>query len=483
MSSTKELFQLVKSLEKNEVIYFKKEIKGFQNNPESTNYIILLDQIIKSKTDNEKEIKDRLPKKIVKNYSRIKGYLFKQILKSLRRYHSEKDPKIIIYNHLIDIHLLLKKGLNTQAEKVLRKIEKQLQNSGQHGIEVITTKLNYMIDSKSDSFGALNTLADKSLTISKTIEAGAQLIKLLCEVKLDIETKQNKNVDVLKSLSLIDSKIIDQHYDLQIHKNTILMLHYEKMGAFDNAHVCAKKNVEINREICKGKEEGGVLMFKALYNQFLYAAMSKNYNSMESIEIEMGNHLLTKGVFEKGKELDYHKFLYNFCKAQLILESPKCNYEIDVFETEIIPLYKKTNIPHFNINGVMVQFFCYYYFITENLKEFQKWMKEVKEYSFKMKEYEYFFQKKIFEIILLIQSSDDPKWISVEIQNLKKLKNNHSISTSPLEEKIIKVVSKELDPNLMMKSLLKIYDAETNVESTKFEIVFRKWILNNTGNF
>lgn len=118
-----ELFQLIKSLTKQEKRYFKlfasRHVIGEQNK-----YVQLFDAIDKQEQYDETKIKKKFKdQRFVKQLHVTKNYLYKLILNSLRQYHENKseDPFPVL---LRNAQLLFEKGLIQQSEKILVKAMK-----------------------------------------------------------------------------------------------------------------------------------------------------------------------------------------------------------------------------------------------------------------------------------------------------------------------------------------------------------------------
>ena len=118
-----ELFQLIKSLSKQEKRYFKlyasRHVIGKKNK-----YVQLFDAIDKMATYDEPKVKKKFAgETFIKQLHVTKNYLYKLILNSLRLYHEKntEDPFPIL---LRNAQILFKKGLIVQSEKVLDKAMK-----------------------------------------------------------------------------------------------------------------------------------------------------------------------------------------------------------------------------------------------------------------------------------------------------------------------------------------------------------------------
>ncbi|MEM7103844.1 MAG: hypothetical protein AAF502_11975 [Bacteroidota bacterium] len=118
-----ELFQLIKSLTKQEKRYFKlyasRHVIGDKNK-----YVILFDAIDKQEKYDEVKIKRKFRKEVfVKQLHVTKNYLRKLILDSLRNFHATKaDDKF--HTLLRNAQILFDKGLSKQSAKVLNKAKK-----------------------------------------------------------------------------------------------------------------------------------------------------------------------------------------------------------------------------------------------------------------------------------------------------------------------------------------------------------------------
>lgn len=127
MVATNDIFDLIKSLNRNEKGYFKKFslVYGDGYNEQSQNYILLFDAIDEQEQYDENALKLKFNKhNFVKRFPVIKAYLYEMILKSLRSYYSglsaADDIKILLRN----VEILYKKNLQNGALRYLNKAER-----------------------------------------------------------------------------------------------------------------------------------------------------------------------------------------------------------------------------------------------------------------------------------------------------------------------------------------------------------------------
>ncbi len=125
MKVTDDLFQLIKSLDQSEKRYFKifatMHIKGSDENK----YIMLFDAIDKQSEYDEAEIRKKFKNEKFLNQLHVaKNYLYNNILKSLRLFHSERSKLNELMDILRDVQILYEKSLYKQCRKLLDKAKK-----------------------------------------------------------------------------------------------------------------------------------------------------------------------------------------------------------------------------------------------------------------------------------------------------------------------------------------------------------------------
>jgi len=125
MKVTDDLFQLIKSLDQSEKRYFKifatMHIKGSEENK----YIMLFDAIDKQSEYDEAEIRKKFKNEKFLNQLHVaKNYLYNNILKSLRLFHSERSKLNELMDILRDVQILYEKSLYKQCRKLLDKAKK-----------------------------------------------------------------------------------------------------------------------------------------------------------------------------------------------------------------------------------------------------------------------------------------------------------------------------------------------------------------------
>lgn len=117
--SWKELKDLIRSLTPNEKGYFKKQRFGFDQNAER-NYLNLFNLLEKEASTTDKEIRQKLGLKKINIHS-MRNFLYKQILKSLRSFHNEKNIQYTLREMLDNAEILAAKGLYDQSAQIINK--------------------------------------------------------------------------------------------------------------------------------------------------------------------------------------------------------------------------------------------------------------------------------------------------------------------------------------------------------------------------
>lgn len=127
-TASDELFQLIKSLTKQEKRYLKlfaqRHVIGEQNK-----YLLLFDEIDNQKEYDEAAIKKKFKdEKFVNQLHVLKNYLTELIMKSLRNFHASNNEDQF-HNLLRDAQILYDKGLQKQSRKLLNKAKKSAEEN------------------------------------------------------------------------------------------------------------------------------------------------------------------------------------------------------------------------------------------------------------------------------------------------------------------------------------------------------------------
>lgn len=119
------LWELICTLNAPEIRYFK-QFASRSHAASSKNYLILFDELLQLKTNNENVLIERLQKKNVNTQflAADKNYLYSQILRSLQSYHAHSSSVTEICGFLTQLDILYQKGLYESCKKIISKAQK-----------------------------------------------------------------------------------------------------------------------------------------------------------------------------------------------------------------------------------------------------------------------------------------------------------------------------------------------------------------------
>ncbi len=286
MKVTDDLFKLIKSLEQAEKRYFKvfttMHIKGGDTN----NYAKLFDAIDSQDTYNEEEIKKQFKgEKFLHQLHVAKNYLYNNILKSLRLYHSEKSKLNELMDILRDVQILYDKSLYKQCRKLL----------------------------------------DKAKKIAVTYEKHAQILAVLDWEKTLARTSAYADIgdkellgyynDYRKTMEEIEN--INEYWRLA----TELFLLRKRKGEIRNKEDLRKFNQIIKHPLMKDESSARTFLSKTFYfnTMGLYYLTNKDYENLNKYCIKLVKHLESNQYL--FKEDNYVSALYNLLLVQIELKN------------------------------------------------------------------------------------------------------------------------------------------------------------------
>lgn len=118
------LFLLIHKMTPSEKRYFKR-FGLVQQKKDANKYTLLFNAINEQKHYDEAALLQQFADyDFVNNFSEIKKYLFEQIKKALRNYHTQNSVDSILYKHLNDINILYQKELYQECCKIIKKAKK-----------------------------------------------------------------------------------------------------------------------------------------------------------------------------------------------------------------------------------------------------------------------------------------------------------------------------------------------------------------------
>ena len=240
MRTSKQLFNLIKSLTPAEKRYFK--ILCSQNlNSKRKNFIKLFDAIAAQSKYDEEKLRERfVDAPFLKNLSGEKNYLFNHILKCMRQYHAERSPYNKVTGLTLDAYFLKQKGLFKESKKTIRKIRSLCKK---HSLFLPLIDLSdadrwmtYEMESKSkpDQLDKISRARDEAMEALKAEHQISSLYDKMAQVRREYSLSPRK--EFLQQLELIYDEIpdIQQTKGLslkaQTYHNKILGIYHSHKG-------------------------------------------------------------------------------------------------------------------------------------------------------------------------------------------------------------------------------------------------------------
>ena len=252
---SQELFELIKSLNKSEKRHFKL-FSALYVSGKTNNYIRLFDSIDRQHQINDKAIKQQ--QKLVNNYSRTKNYLYELIIKSLDNYHSQKNPNIMLNNELNKIEILSGKGLYSQCEKVIGKLEKSAYKQEKYPIILQLIDWKKVLIFESFSGNTINEELVKHYVEEENaigrMKVYSELKKISDKLHIVYQTKGpvRKNQELAALKKLIDNPVFAEKEFLsprvEIAFNAAHAMHNNLIGDYEGMYQCYNNNFNIYKQ-------------------------------------------------------------------------------------------------------------------------------------------------------------------------------------------------------------------------------------------
>ena len=335
------LFNLIKSLDKNEKGYFKKLTARYGTKSSGNDYLKLFDVLDKSTEYNEEKIKQQFSKAGKKfNLSAQKKYLYEQIIRALRSYSSGKSSAYQIGERLLDIQNLIDKNLSEQAFTLINETLKRAAQSENTELQL-----------------QLKLAEDKLMVRYNRQFSNVQISKVKNEIK---ELTEQITTEQLLSSLLIEMKMSDERRGIEEsvpEKEKKFLQRLMKNPVFDKTNLLRKKgkliayNVQHVGNMLLKKFPEAIVYLKKM--QALYKEMEMDTNTTFNYLSNTNNLLvLSVGVQQfdeaerclkvlehnqyKDKRLEEHRKTL-FCKNFIFFLQEKSLYQVlgkEIIEAE-----------------------------------------------------------------------------------------------------------------------------------------------------
>jgi len=167
---SKNLYELIKSMNKNEKRYFK-VTTSFSDDANDKKVLLLFDEINKQDEFDEERILKKNPTLKPEQLSNLKAYLHERILQSLRQFHLPKIMDIQIREQIDYAQLLFERRLYDQGKNCLKKAKKmaQLYNNLELQLEIIKLEKGVLTQTSEDGLKRVDDIITEVRNINSQI--------------------------------------------------------------------------------------------------------------------------------------------------------------------------------------------------------------------------------------------------------------------------------------------------------------------------
>lgn len=290
MSLSKDLFDLIKAMDKAEKRYFK---LFAQTNKTGSNYLRLFDAINKQNVYDEDTLKRKFRKEnFVKQLSVTKYKLYKLILKSLRAYRHSGE----IEDMLQDVRILFKKKLFVQCHKILDRCEKIVQQQELHhpSLEIYRIRTHILLEEGEqvqlmEKLEYLNKQLNNSL--HKLLEVNQYSLKV-AQINFyirrlnDSEEKQKALEELMSSPEMREE---DRASTFESKKMFyfIQTLYGQYIGDLQRVYAYSKKRVELYEQFPDIIQNSPLVYIASLHNYLIACQLLKKYNHFRTSLLKM----------------------------------------------------------------------------------------------------------------------------------------------------------------------------------------------------
>ena len=332
MNTSKDLFNLIRSLTKSEKRYFKICYKS------DTVYSKLFDEIINQAEKgiyNEEKIKQKFKnEKFVKQLTYTKNYLYKLVSNSLIQFHSKDNIESYIYSLITSAKIFFRKSL---FENYFKNIEKALllaEKYERFGIllELIALQ-KHLIRAKDLKKIKLSDLQRKEQNIFKMLNNISDLAKLYGALNMNVKrmNESSRKYSIIAIEKILDHSLLsteknamtvqakDVFYDMKIFKadfnndiDEVIYFLLKKRENYINNEEIFKMNVNFQLSTITYNlaayylEKGNVKEFEKYFNYYKDIQAKDNITGLLN-DLDL-NSLLLRFVFLKKNAEDFKKY-------------------------------------------------------------------------------------------------------------------------------------------------------------------------------
>lgn len=367
------LFDIIKSLNPEEIKYFQKSSSLQQG---EKNYIKLFNFIHSLGEYDENAVKEKFKNEtFIKHLPSEKNQLLHHILKSLRYFRIETSEAAEIYEQIKDIHLLFSKSLYKQSRKVLNYVKERAYKHELFYYILDIIDLEKVVIDMEAHFGevthtTIDNLIEEEVDIYKKIEQLTHFEKLLSHLNqlstrlLFVRTKS----DVAEIEKILHDKLLNQTEKINSQKALITALHVkglahrllnqseEMFDSFQSLVYTMEQNPSLISEMPKSYVIGYSYIIRYYAIKRMYTDGFKTIDKLKALTLnpEFKSTDLQVAIFPKAyiNEMLLYEYIGQHDKAKNVIPAVIRGlekYETKISEEELLRIYHTITMVYFGV--------------------------------------------------------------------------------------------------------------------------------------
>lgn len=367
------LFDIIKSLNSEEVRYFRK-ISSLQQGEK--NYIKLFNFISNLDEYDEELVKEEFAKEtFIKHLPSEKNQLLHHILKSLRHFRIENNKTAEINEQIKSIQILFNKSLYKQARKVLNYVKEQAYQYELFYYILEIIDLEKVVIDMEAHFGTVTNVTIEELVLEemaiyKKIEQLTHFEKLLSRLNqlsaklLFVRTKE----DVSEIEKIISDKMLNEAINISSKKSFITSLHIkglaarllnkpdEMFDAFQSLIYAMENNPSLITELPKNYVVAHGYLIRYFAIKRLYTDSFKTIDKLKSLWLDPAfkSTDLQIAIFSNSyiNEMLLYAYIGQHDKAKNVIPTVIKGlekYEAKINEEELLRIYQIITMVYFGV--------------------------------------------------------------------------------------------------------------------------------------
>lgn len=386
MAAKDDLFQLVKSLEKNEKRYFTMYTSRNFSEGES-NTLLLFNELDRMEEYDEEKLKKKLSvtkagKSLAKYLSAEKKALHTMLMRAMRNYHAEKTVDVQLHELLMDEQYYHGKSLYELQAKTLYKAKKLAEQYEKFPalLTLFQREAKMLIERKTKDYDEVRSRIHKEEreVINKLLnEFEFRVLRddFFIDFRSGTDTRNEifqKKMNEKVAHSLMKSVDNAQSFYAKKHYNSILRYYYRLNGDMKKSWEHTRAIVELFEANPSIKEESSIEYKISLANYLGSCHVTRQYNEFEAV-LKKIKSLPSKSLDEEGEvfqDATLYELLYylNTGKyADALKAIPEIEKGMKLFEAKINKASEL--VIYYNITLL--------YFILEDWKGAMHWVNKI----------------------------------------------------------------------------------------------------------